>query len=192
MLNSETYSYPDKFTDILLRTRNSGFNMASDIHTGSLLKTLAASKPNARFLELGTGTGLSTSWLLSGMDERSALLSVDHDPAFLTIAQEYLSSDPRLTLVQQDAGEWLLENKELKFDFIFADTWHGKFLELETCLAMLDKGGIYFIDDLLPQPNWPDGHDQKVRHLIRDLDNRADLSLTRLHWSTGVIVAVKR
>ncbi|EFK58174.1 O-methyltransferase [Sphingobacterium spiritivorum] len=192
MLNSDTYSYPDKFTDILLKTRNSGFNMASDIHTGSLLKTLSASKPNARFLELGTGTGLSTSWLLSGMDESSTLLSVDHDPAFLTIAQEYLSSDPRLTLVQQDAGEWLLENKELKFDFIFADTWHGKFLELSTCLDMLDRGGIYFIDDLLPQPNWPEGHDQKVRNLIRDLDIRADLCLTRLHWSTGVIVAVKR
>ncbi|MGJ1268093.1 O-methyltransferase [Sphingobacterium spiritivorum] len=192
MLNSDTYSYPDKFTDILLKTRNSGFNMASDIHTGSLLKTLAASKPNARFLELGTGTGLSTSWLLSGMDESSTLLSVDHDPAFLTIAQEYLSSDPRLTLIQQDAGEWLLDNKGSGFDFIFADTWHGKFLELETCLNMLNKGGIYFIDDLLPQPNWPEGHDQKVRNLIRDLDSRTNLCLTRLHWSTGVIIAVKR
>ena len=47
------------------------FNMASDLYTGSLLKTLVASKPPADFFELGTGTGLATSWILTGMDKKS-------------------------------------------------------------------------------------------------------------------------
>ena len=49
-------------------TRQLGFTMASEPQTGSLLRTLAASKPSGRFLELGTGTGVGTAWLLAGMD----------------------------------------------------------------------------------------------------------------------------
>jgi len=47
-----------------------------------MLRTLAASKPGGRFLELGTGTGIATAWLLEGMDERSTLISIDNDGAF--------------------------------------------------------------------------------------------------------------
>ncbi len=63
-------------------TKASGFTMASDIYTCSLLKTLAASKPRGRFLELGTGTGLSTSWILAGMDANATLDSIDNDARF--------------------------------------------------------------------------------------------------------------
>ena len=45
-------------------TRKIEFKMASEPLVGSLLRTLAASKAKGRFLELGTGTGLSTAWLL--------------------------------------------------------------------------------------------------------------------------------
>jgi len=55
-------AYPPAYLDILEATKRSGFNMASDILTCSLLRTLAASKPAGTFLELGTGTGLSAAW----------------------------------------------------------------------------------------------------------------------------------
>lgn len=32
-------------------------------------------------------------------------------------------------------------------DFIFADTWHGKYLMLAEVLDMLNPGGLYIIDD---------------------------------------------
>ena len=66
-----------------------GFIMASDILTCSLLRTLAASKPSGKFLELGTGTGLSTSWILDGMDTGSSLISLDNNESCLAIAQTY-------------------------------------------------------------------------------------------------------
>jgi predicted O-methyltransferase YrrM len=146
----------------------------------------------SNFLELGTGTGLSTSWILDGMDENSTITSVDHDPKFMEIAQSFLGNDKRLNLVCTDGGEWMAANKDQKYDYIFADTWHGKYLLLEDALSMLNKGGMYIIDDMLPQPNWPDGHHEKAIHLMQLLEQRNDLVLTKQVWATGIIVAVKK
>jgi len=184
--------FPPAYKTIDEQTKLSGFAMASDVLTGSLLRTLASSKPHAKFLELGTGTGLSTSWILDGMDETSTLTSIDHDSGFLEIAQSFLGSDKRLSLVCTDGGEWIERYKDQKYDFIFADTWHGKYLLLEEVLSMLTLGGLYIIDDMLPQPNWPVGHQEKATQLIRTLEERRDLSLTKQAWSSGIIIAVKK
>ncbi len=183
---------PATYAGIDEATKASGFTMASDALTCSLLRTLAASKPGGKFLELGTGTGLSASWVLSGMDAAATLVSVDNDPEFMGIAQSFLGSDARLTLVCQDGGEWMAANKTQTFDYIFADTWHGKYLLLDEVLTMLNPGGIYIIDDMLPQPNWPEGHDVKALNLIKALDARADLWVTKQVWATGIIVCVKK
>lgn len=185
-------SYPPTYIQIDEATRTSGFTMASDVLTCSLLRTLASSKPGGKFLELGTGTGLSTSWILDGMDSTAELISVDNDENFLSIARQFLGSDNRLTLVSSDGGDWVNDNKSKKFDFIFADTWHGKYLLLDEVLSMLNKGGFYIIDDMLPQPNWPDGHQEKAINLVAVLEKRNDLVLTKQVWATGIIVAVKK
>lgn len=182
---------PPSYLAIQEKTELSGFNMASDILTGSLLRTLAASKPTSTFLELGTGTGLSTSWILDGMDEHSRLISIDNDEAFLTIAKEYLGVDSRLELLNTDGEDWVLSHLTSKFDFIFADTWHGKYLLLDEVLNMLKPGGIYVIDDMLEQANWPVGHSEKVATLIQELENRKDITVTKLVWSTGLIIGAK-
>jgi len=166
--------------------------MASDVLTCSILRTLAASKPAGRFLELGTGTGLSTSWILDGMDDKSTLISVDNDSAFLAIAENHLGDDKRLTLVTEDGEKWIRENINERFDYIFADTWHGKYLLLEEALSMLKNGGLYIIDDMSPQPNWPEGHREKAIKLVKDLESRTDLILTKLVWATGIIIGVRK
>jgi len=184
--------YPETYIAIDEATKMSGFTMASDVLTCSLLRTLAASKPAGKFLELGTGTGLSTAWILGGMDENSTLISIDNEAKFLEIAQRFLGQDNRLTLVDTDGADWVEANKNEKYDYIFADTWHGKYLMLDEVLAMLNKGGLYIIDDMLPQPNWPEGHDQKAIDLVKYLETREDLLLTKQVWATGIIVGVKR
>ena len=52
-------AFPIGFQEIVEQTNNIDFNQLSDSLLGSLLATLSATKPNGRFLELGTGTGLS-------------------------------------------------------------------------------------------------------------------------------------
>ena len=192
MTEKATQRYPASYEAIDLATRESGFTMASDVNVGTFLKTLAASKPGGKFLELGTGTGLSTSWILDGMNSSASLISVDNDPAVLGIAKQYLGNDPRLKLAESDGASWIEQNRQLKFDFIFADTWHGKYLMLEEVLDMLNPAALYIVDDMLPQENWPEGHQEKATGLVKKLENRTDLLIAELHWSTGVIVGVKR
>ena len=91
--------YPPTYIDINKLTISSGFTMASDVLTCSLLRTLAVSKPSGKFLELGTGTGLSTSWILAGMDNESTLISIDNKPLFLEIAKNKPGFDNRLNLI---------------------------------------------------------------------------------------------
>ncbi len=183
---------PNAYPAILKATNEQGFTMPSDILTCSLLRTLAASKPAGKFLELGTGTGLSTSWILDGMDTHSSLISVDHDETLLLVARTFLGEDERLTLVQSDGEEWLRNNLGQKFDYVFADTWHGKYLLLDEVLERITKGGLYIVDDMLPQQNWPEGHQQKATDFVKRLESRSDLLLTKQHWATGIIIAVKR
>ncbi len=192
MMEQINQSPPPFYAEINQATQTAGFTMASDVLTCSLLRTLAASKPAGRFLELGTGTGLSTAWILDGMDDASSLVSIDNAKEFLAIARNFLHGDKRLQLVETDGEEWITNNKAQKFDYIFADTWHGKYFLLDEVLSMLNKGGLYIIDDMLHQPNWPEGHDEKVSKLIDDLEKRKDLVLTKQNWATGIIVATKR
>jgi predicted O-methyltransferase YrrM len=165
--------------------------MGSDVLTGALLRMLAASKPAAHILELGTGTGLATAWLLDGMDADSRLTTVDNDPACVVIAERHLGADKRVSFHIADGAEFLAELQGQQFDLIFADTWAGKFNGLELALSLLKRGGFYIIDDLLPQPNWPEEHAPKVPRLIETLKQRDDLTLCPLAWSSGLIVAVK-
>ena len=184
--------FPKAYSHIDEATKLSGFTMASDVLTCSLLRTLASSKPAAKFLELGTGTGLSTAWILDGMDDDSTLTSIDFDAKFLEIAESFLGNDKRLNLICTDGADWVEANRDQKYDYIFADTWHGKYLLLDEVLAMLNKGGLYIIDNMMPQPNWPDGHHEKAIKLVDLLEKRDDLVLTKQVWATGIIVAVKK
>lgn len=185
---------PSTVEEILSETTKIGFQMTSNPLTGSLLKTIAASKPTGNFLELGTGTGISTAWLLDGMDKNSKIVTVEHDSAVVSIAQKYLGDDRRISFHVEDAGTFLeqVQKTSQQFDFIFADTWAGKYTHLETALHALKFGGLCIIDDMLPQPNWDENHQSKVAALIAELEDRHDLLLTKLNWASGIIIATKQ
>lgn len=182
---------PGILDTILAETQTLGFKLASEPLTGSLLCTLAASKPRGKFLELGTGTGFGTASILAGMDAKSVLDSVERDSTLLAVAQRHLAHDRRVTFHHDDAAAFLQRSQGQLFDFIYADTWPGKFTHLPEALAVLALGGFYIIDDLLPQPGWPEGHAPKVPRLITDLESRTDLRVTKLCWATGLIIATK-
>ena len=183
---------PAAIAAIWADSRACGFTMASEPLTCSLLRTLAAAKPAARFLELGSGSGLSTAWLLDGMDAASSLTTVDNDAALLAILKKHLGADLRLTVACADGDDFLRSLQGQRFDFIFADTWAGKYRLLDEALALLNPGGLYVIDDMLPQPNWPEGHVEKVADLVATLEQREDFRLTKLSWASGVILAARR
>jgi predicted O-methyltransferase YrrM len=191
MENLNYFTEPAQIPALWADTQAAGFTMATDSLTCSLLRTLAASKISARFLELGSGTGVSTAWLLDGMDANSRLITVDNDASLLAILKRHLGQDPRLEIVCADGDEFLQSLKGQHFDFIFADTWPGKYRLLEQTLALLNPGGLYVIDDMLPQPNWPEGHTDKVTALLNQLEHMPGFQISKLSWASGIVIVTK-
>ena len=182
---------PPMLDPITADTAAAGFTMASEPKTGALLSVLAASKPGGRLLELGTGTGIGTAWMLSGMNAAARLDTVDVDCTVMEIARRHLGFDPRVTFHHMDGAEFIARSTKDRYDLIYADAWPGKFSQLDEALELLSVGGIYFIDDLLPQPNWPEGHAPKVPALIDAIERKPGFATVRLAWSSGLMIVVR-
>jgi len=192
MNDAEIVRRPDAVRAIVADTEAMSFTMISEPRVGSFLATLAASKPGGRFLELGTGTGHGTAWLLAGMDAASTLDTVDSDEQVVAIARRHLGADGRVQFHVMDGAAFLRSARPRQFDLIYADAWPGKFSHLDEALALLSAGGMYVIDDLLPQANWPDGHAARVPPLIDDIERRHEFATVRLAWASGVMLVVRR
>ena len=184
-------SIPAAFHAIGHEAAHIGFDLSSEPLTGMLLRALAASKPGGRFLEIGTGAGIGTCWLLDGMDARSALITIDRDARVSAIARIYLDGDARVSFIIGNADDFLTRAHPENFDLIFADSFPGKYYLLEETLALLAPGGLYVVDDLLPQTNWPEGHQASVDRLVAELESREDLRVVRLDWASGIMICAK-
>lgn len=192
MNDAEFNRQPAGIADIVAETEAVSFNMMSEAKVGALLAVLAASKPGGRLLELGTGTGHGTAWLLSGMDRTATLDTVDTDKAVVAVAQRHLGADQRVTFHVTDGAAFLQQTGLRPFDLIYADAWPGKFSHLDEALSLLRLGGVYVIDDLLPQANWPEGHALKVPVLINEIEDRSEFTTVRLAWASGLMLVVRR
>ena len=192
MNDADIARQPDAIRQIVDDTNALSFDMISESKVGALLAVLAASKPGGRVLELGTGTGHGTAWLLAGMDAASRLDTVDTDPDVVEVARRHLCSDCRVTFHVMDGATFLQTSPGVTFDLIYADAWPGKFSHLDEALALLRPGGIYVIDDLLPQANWPEGHAPKVPALIEDIERRGEFTTVKLAWASGLMLVVRR
>lgn len=190
-MNDNNIVLPKFYAEIKTDSEKISFSMPSDLQTGSFLRTLIATKRDGNFLELGTGTGLSLSWMMDGMSDDSKLISIDNSIEYQSIAKKYFQKS-NISFVCDDAEKWILNYKDAKFDLIFADAWPGKYAVLDETLNLLNSGGIYLIDDMLPQPNWPENHEKNVENLIQDLEQRKDIELTKMRWSTGLILITKK
>ena len=194
MLDTVNLKLPPILKDLEEATNAIGFTMGSDHLTGSLLRTLAASKPGGQLLELGTGTGFSAAWMLDGMDARATLVSVDSNEQHTTIPRRYLGHDPRITFAAMDGTAFIDSalRQGTRFDLIFADMPPGKFHHLDETLQLLKSGGLYVIDDLLMLTSWEEEHVTRVYRLLATLEARDDLRITKLNWSTGLLIAVRK
>ena len=175
---------------LLDAARDLGFELSCSAKTGSLLRVLAACKPKGRILELGTGVGVGTSYLAEGLASSASLVTVEIDERVQNVARQFLGGHSNITFVPGDAAGFLV-NCEEQFDLIFADTWAGKFTHLDEAMACLKLGGLYVIDDLSPQPTWPEGHAPKVPLLIESLNALDFLTGLELDWDTGLAVYVR-
>jgi predicted O-methyltransferase YrrM len=183
---------PESWRVTVARTAALGFDMPSEPDTGAMLRVLAASKPGGKLLELGTGTGLATVCLAAGMSADATLLSVDTDERVQAVARDALVHDPRVRFVLADGLDVIRGQARGSFDLIFADAWPGKYDGLDVTLALLAPGGLFIVDDMLPQPNWPQDHPARVDDLTARLKCHPDLATVSLSWASGLLIAARR
>lgn len=187
---TDVITVPNEYKEIVDKTEQIEFTMGSELLTGSFLKTLAASKPGGNFLEIGTGTGLGTSWILAGMDESARLTSVEYDAELSEMTSGFFD-DERVTFICDDGRKWVERYDGPPFDYIFADAWLGTLSSYDTTINLLKKGGLYIMDDLIPAPSWPEGHERRVDMLVNYICKNKSLQITLLNWSSGLLMAAK-
>jgi predicted O-methyltransferase YrrM len=107
---------------------------------------------------------------------------VDNDKTLLAILKRHLGADSRLTVACADGDDFLHSLHGQRLDFIFADTSAGEYHLLDEALGLLNPGGLYVIEEMLPQPNWLEVHAAKVAQLVATLEQRKDFSVTKLSW----------
>jgi predicted O-methyltransferase YrrM len=173
------------------RARQAGFPMSSDPTVGQLLAVLAAHLPeDAWVLELGTGTGVGTAWMVSGLLPRTdvTVTSVEKDPgnAALAAAGDWPSF---VRLRCGDALEVLAEGGA--FDLIFADAPGGKWDGLDRTIAALRPHGLLIVDDMTPLPNWTDTHAAAQDKVRQTLMSAPELTSVELTVGSGVILSAR-
>ena len=122
------------------------------------------------------------------------MVSIDKNGDYQRIARKYLSDEGRVQILEVDGLDFIEKEESNKFDFIYADTFPGKYIGFDHTLRILKHGGIIVLDDMLPQPNWPEDHPPKVERLLRTLDMLPtdQYSVIRLAWYTGHIIISAR
>jgi predicted O-methyltransferase YrrM len=123
---------------------------------GRLLATLAASRPGGRLAEHGTGAGIGTAWLASGMAAGARLVSAEIDARLARAAAELFRERPDVEIREGDCLEVLAD--EAPFDLLFADAGARQLLDpshWDALTQMVKVGGILVFDDLKPLELWP-------------------------------------
>ena len=192
MMDEDRFQPPPRLmAPVMADTRKLGFMSWCWPQVGALLRLMASMKPGGRLLEIGTGTGVGTCWLLDGMDAAARLTTVDINPTVQSIARTYLGDDRRLTILCEDGAAVIRREQPGSLDLIFADGSAGKHTLLDEALALLRPGGLYICDDTKPHPMWPPEHAAKIPPLMEEFAARKDFQRLYIDWSSGVVVMVK-
>jgi predicted O-methyltransferase YrrM len=173
------------------RARQAGFLLSCDPAVGRLLAVLAAQLPDgARVLELGTGTGVGTAWIASGLAPRTdvTVLTVENDPQTAAVA----AGGDWPTFVELRHGDALdVLEQGGPFDLIFADAPQGKWYGLDRTIAALGRHGVLLVDDMTPLPDWTDSHRAAQDLVRRILLTAPELTSVELAHGSGVILSAR-
>ncbi|MFC8075372.1 O-methyltransferase [Streptomyces sp. NPDC057307] len=138
-----------------------GFKKSCIPEVGRLLRLAAASKPDGVIAESGTGTGVGTAWLHSGLGAGARLLTVERDEDLARRATAVFGDDERVDVL---TGDWRLLERHAPFDVFFCDGG-GKRDDAQRVVELLAPGGLLLLDDFTPSPHWPPRFEGEVDEL---------------------------
>lgn len=201
-----SWSYTEEFPvesepASLARIRAAEFGVpAVSLGTGALLRLLAAGIGARSVAEIGTGTGVSGSWLLEGMPEGSILTSIDIEPEFQQTAREAFNQagvkPPRARLIAGRGLDVLPRLADAAYDLVFIDADPLETAALaEQSLRILREGGVLVINNalaggLVADPARRDEQTVAMREVGKQLRDALDITAL-LPTGGGLLLAVK-
>ena len=143
---------PPTVTEAERSAAEAGFTRSCIPEVGRLLSAAAAAKPRGVIAESGTGAGVGTAWLRSGLGPDARLFTVERDIRLADRAGKLFADDPRVEVL---TGDWRLLEAHAPFDVFFCDGG-GKRDDPERVVELLAPGGVLIMDDFTPAPDGPD------------------------------------
>ncbi len=170
--------------------RRRGFASFCRNETGRLLATLAASRTGT-VAEFGTGTGIGTAWLRSGVRPGTRILTAELDRKLAGAAAEIFSDDEQVEVV---AADWSTLSDRGPFSLVFLDAREPKDSGPDTVADLMEPGGIVVLDDFTPCESWPPVYAGRVDTLREAwlTDERFTTVEILVASDTSVILATKR
>jgi predicted O-methyltransferase YrrM len=181
---------PDRAVRARAAALAAGFPDSCSEPTGRLLAVLAAARPGGRVAESGTGFGVGTAWLRSGLGLAGTLVTVEREPDRAAAAAALFADDPRVTVL---TGDWRLLAGRAPFDLFFCDGG-GKRDDPDAVVDLLAPGGLLVLDDFTPDDAWPPRYEGAVDALrVRYLTHPALVAVPlAVRAGEGVLVAARR
>lgn len=172
---------------------------AVDPPTGAVLRLLASALGARTAVELGTGAGVSTLWLLRGLAPDGVLTSVDSDGEHQRLAKASLADagvpSGRARLIQGRALEVLPRLSEAAYDLVFCDAARSENADyLAAALTLLRPGGMVVFAGALAggkvaEPTARDADTVAMRELARLVREQERLTPAMLPVGPGLLAA---
>jgi predicted O-methyltransferase YrrM len=167
---------------------------------GAVLRFLAASIQARSVVEIGTGAGVSGTWLLRGMADDGMLTSIDLEAEHQRIAKQTFASagfaTSRVRLISGRALEVLPRLSDAAYDLVFIDAAKSEYAAyLVEAKRLLRPGGIVAIDNALwhgrvADPSSRDADTVGIRELLRQMRDDDRLVPVLLPSGDGLLAAV--
>jgi predicted O-methyltransferase YrrM len=139
-------------------SRRAGYVSFCRNETGRLLAALAATRTGT-LAEFGTGCGVGTAWLRSGVRPGAMILTAELDAQLAGAAQEIFVDDPQVEVL---AADWSTLRDKGPFALLFLDSGSPKGVGVDSIADLVEPGGIVVLDDFVPCAGWPPVADGRV------------------------------
>jgi predicted O-methyltransferase YrrM len=148
-------SAPPEVPEIVARafdvSRKAGYVSFCRNETGRLLATLAATR-GGTLAEFGTGCGVGTAWLRSGVRNGARILTAELDPKLAGAAQEIFEDDAQVEVL---AADWSTLRDKGPYSLLFLDPSSPEDADVDAVADLVEPGGIVVMDDFVPCEVWP-------------------------------------
>ena len=148
-------SAPPELPEVVTRafdvSRRAGYVSFCRNETGRLLATLAATR-GGTMAEFGTGCGVGTAWLRSGVRTGTTIISAELDEKLAVAAQEIFHDDPQVEVL---AADWSTLRNKGPYSLLFLDASSPKDASVDSVADLVEPGGIVVMDDFAPCEMWP-------------------------------------